>query len=120
MGYEIWLLKKEKPDQGPEDGGGVVQGGICALTEEKGKRWRESDWLIGELADEADHEHRLSRTGVPFYPEQLTRRTIRFIIVPVCEPYIFRGAKDPLVRIVEQDILALLDPLHVVLGINDA
>jgi hypothetical protein len=119
MGYETWLLK-EKPDQRPEDGGGVVQGGICALTEEKGEFWRQDDGLMGELADEADHKHRLSRAGVSFYPEQLPRRITRSAIVPVCEPCVLRGAKDPLVRIVEQDILALINPLHVVLRINDA
>jgi hypothetical protein len=73
-----------------------------------------------ELANEADHEHRLSRAGVSFYPEQSTWRTIRSAIVPVCERCIFRCAKDPLVRVIEQLILALLDPLHVVLRINDA
>jgi hypothetical protein len=36
---EAWLLKKEKPDQRPEDGGGVVQRCICALAEEEGKGW---------------------------------------------------------------------------------
>jgi hypothetical protein len=39
MRYETWLLKKEKPDQRPEDGGGVVQGCVCVLAEEEGKRW---------------------------------------------------------------------------------
>jgi hypothetical protein len=38
-----------------------------------------------ELANEADHEHRLSRAGVSFYPEQSTWRTIRSAIVRVCE-----------------------------------
>jgi len=43
-----------------------------------------------ELANEADHEHRLSRAGVSFYLEQSTWRTIRSgtirsAVVPVCE-----------------------------------
>jgi hypothetical protein len=75
---------------------------------------------MGELADEANHEHCLSRADVSSYSEQSTWRTIGSAIVPVCECCILRGANDPLVRIVEQDILALLNPLHVVLRINDA
>ena len=41
-------------------------------------------------------------------------------IFPVCKRCIHRGAKDPLLRVIEQLILALLDTLHVMLQINDA
>lgn len=74
---------------------------------------------MGELAGEADHEHCLSRAGMSFYPEQSARRTIRSAIVPICERCVLRGAKDPLIRVIEQLILILLDPFDIVLRIND-
>ncbi len=55
-----------------------------------------------------------------FYLEQSIWRTIRSAIVLVGERCILQGAKDPLVGVIEQLILALLDPFYIVLRINDA
>ncbi len=73
-----------------------------------------------ELANEADHKHRLSYAGVSFYLEQSTQQTIRSAIILVSERCILRAAKDLIVGVVEQLILTPLDALYIVLRINDA
>jgi len=75
--------------------------------------WRESWRMILMM-------HCFTGAGMSLDPKQSTWRVIRSIVIPVGKPYVFRSAKDPLERVVKQLILALLDPLHIVLRINNA